>query len=52
MFADKQENANNARVFLYPVETLTDTGTICDDGNGATGAEYHVIIKSGTRIHV
>ncbi|XP_053399666.1 uncharacterized protein LOC123557334 [Mercenaria mercenaria] len=41
-----QGNVNNERVFIYPVSTLTDYGTICSD-SGASGGEYQMLIKDG-----
>ena len=41
-----QGNVNFERVFIYPVSTLTDHGTICSD-SGSSGGEYQMLIKEG-----
>jgi len=40
-------NANFERVFAYTVSTLTNTGTICNPSEGASGGEYQMLVKIG-----
>ena len=43
----EESGINNYRIFLNPVNSLTNPGFICDDDQGASGPEYQVLIKTG-----
>ena len=54
-FSEDQIGTTNYRIFIYPVNSVTSPGTLCDDSNGANGPEYQVMIRTGNlpiEIHI
>ncbi|XP_052795320.1 uncharacterized protein LOC128228197 [Mya arenaria] len=43
-----ETNLNHERLFIYPVNSLTDQGTICSTNLGSSGGEYQMLVRIGT----